>query len=346
VISELLTILLDGHNTPFVVLRNGEGLPHIVSGTDIDISTRPTTTLSEIVEYLREHGHANGWIPISVSQRPHTVGLALLRTTAPESPVAMHIDIFAGITVFGITLLSAGRLANETETRNNVVQLTNRGRQLATLVHHVAWNGGLSKEKYRDELLQFVTEPSNCSWLDRELVGIFGRAIARECSAPLSIGGLGKQMSWRRMRAVFAIFVLKGSSEPVATATQFIRYVLGHMRSILSPSGLIGHLGDRVPEDRRISLSLQLACQVCPHAFGAKDVRSSVDGLATLNGPRYEAHIRKVWHRWSLIRWFAPSIFLWVQAKRNRWVVVSRMPLLLRCLQRSRYRPHWIALPQ
>src|SRR5207247_7402703 len=123
-----------------------------VSGTDLDVSVRPGCSAGEVVEFLCRRGSTLGWKPVCVSRRPHMTGFSLVKPDAGSSTSAIHFDIFEGITYLCLPLLRPEALDAESIVRGGVRQLSERGRVLATTVHHLAWNGALLKEKYRAEL--------------------------------------------------------------------------------------------------------------------------------------------------------------------------------------------------
>jgi len=121
-------------------------------------------------------------------------------------------------------------------------------------------------------------------------------------------------------------------------------YFAAQFGSLRHPPGLVGRPGDLVGA-RLGALTLELACRVTPHGFAVVSVRKMGHGLHTSNGPTYEKSLRATWARWSVVRWLAPSLFLYYQTKRNRIVVVGRLPMMLGALCRTGHRPGWVAAP-
>jgi hypothetical protein len=65
--------------------------------------------------------------------------------------------------------------------------------------------------------------------------------------------------------------------------------------------------------------------------------------VRSLNGPKHQQCVESLWRSATILRWVAPSLFLWLQAKRNRVVVLERLPLALRGLRRLSP-PAWLCV--
>jgi hypothetical protein len=108
-----------------------------------------------------------------VSRRPHMTGFTLVRQ-GHAGVDAVHFDVFDGISYVGLELCPPAVLYAESSVRDGVRALSARGRALATVVQHLAWNGYLSKEKYRDELAEVLANPADGPWMRRRVGEVFG----------------------------------------------------------------------------------------------------------------------------------------------------------------------------
>ena len=325
----------------FVVLRNGELLPDGMAGTDLDVSVLPGRTLEEVTAYLQQRAATVGWEAVCISARPHMVGVSLLDCTDECSASGVHFDIFNGITLLCIPLVRSELLLTESAVRKGVRELSTRARALATVVHHVAWSGGLGKEKYARELELVLADPHDRTWVLAEIRRAFGGKISAELEfggSPCSLGS-GK----RRRRALFGVIRESARRSVPDTMRAVIRYYSGQVGSMLSPPGLVGARGGRIGSAPGRPLNVELACSLSPHGFAAKHVRGPVSQVQTLNGPRYAASLATMWRRWRFVRWLAPSAFLWVQAKRGRVVVLDRLPASL-VMAHTLFGLSWVAV--
>lgn len=327
----------------FIVLRNGEALPERMVGTDLDVCIMPGRSLGEVAEFLIERGRSAGWAPVSVSRRSHMIGLSLV--PLDEAADAVHFDVFGGITYLGLPMLRAETCAAESIVRHGVRSLNRRGQALATTVHHLAWNGYLSKEKYRAELAEVMSDPSSMLWMRESLAAAFGSRTLHAIDVAIAAGTLGRATA-RMRRAVRADLVARRAlRRPATTMLQIVGYLAGQGESFRNPPGLIGTRGDSLPAAPRHRLTTELAGRIAPHGFGARSVRAGIGDVHTANGERYRHTLVRTWRRSTLLRWFLPSVFLYLQAKRGRTVVLERMPVALRALQRWS-RPSWLAAPR
>jgi hypothetical protein len=328
----------------FLILRNDEALPDGLSGRDLDVCVRPHRTADEVVEYLSECGRELGWVPVSVSTRPHMVGLTLVRQDR-HSDEGVHFDVFDGISFAGMPLCAATELDNESEVRDGARVLSRRGRALATILHHMAWNGYLGKDKYRTEVAQVLADPIDAAWLHERLTRVFGEGATRRLLASASTSRLDREHGASRVRVCAAIFAHRAPVEGLRPAKEVLAYWAGQRSSLQHPPGLVGMDGDFVPRAPRFRLSTELACVISPHGYTVPSVRSRATHICTINGDSYERVLRSAWKRWTVVRWVAPSSFLYYQAKRNRVVVLTkRLPLALRVLRAWR-RPAWVGVP-
>jgi hypothetical protein len=340
----LCCILEDGIAAAhFVVLRNGELLPDAINGTDLDVATLPGTRAEEVVEFIAQRGKAAGWNQVCVSRRPHMTGFALASCAEPPRTHAIHFDVFENISFLCLPLVSSEVLYSESFVRGGVRQLSARGRALATTVHHMAWNGRLQKEKYRADVEAVLATPQDRDWFLRHVDEALGPWVAAELRGLVEVSGLGKAALRRRWAVGRGLWVRSVAPRPLLACRRVARYVVGQLESLAHPPGIVGCPGDAVPGVPGARLGPDLACKIAPHGFAADSVRCSPRHARTLNGPRYEASLAVFWRRWTLVRWLLPSLFLWVQAKRNRVVVIRQLPLGLRVLRGSRWRPDWLA---
>ena len=152
---------------PLIVLRNAEELPDGLSGHDLDVAVLPGSSLDVATTYLCDRAATVGWKPVCYSPRNHMSGVSFVD---PQG-TALHFDVFLGISVLSIPLLSSHDLLEESVVIDGTRRLTDRGRVAATVLHHIAWSGSLGKQKYRDELAALLTTE------DREwFIGLARRA--------------------------------------------------------------------------------------------------------------------------------------------------------------------------
>jgi O-antigen/teichoic acid export membrane protein len=346
-IRELLRRIFEGGEAAglFTVLRNGEQLPEAMTGTDLDVSVRPGCSVGEVVEFLCRRGRALGWMPVGVSRRPHMTGFSLVKADGGASASAIHFDIFEGITYLGLPLLQPEALDTESIVRGEVRQLSERGRVLATTVHHLAWNGALLKEKYRAELATVLARTGDREWLLGTVDGALGTPVSRELGKPQGLAGLGSGATGLRRRVWLGLASRWFFPRPRLSLRSLATYLVGQLQSLRHPPGLIGSPGDPIPGLPGTPLTLQLACRISPHAAGATHVRTPSAMVRTLNGPRYERSTARLWRAWTPLRWLLPSLFLYLQAKRNRIVVLDRLPFAIRWLRTRADPPGWLTTP-
>ena len=327
----------------FIVLRNGEQLPDRMSGTDLDVSVRPGHRVDEVVSFLCQRGASAGWDPVCMSRRPHMVGFSLVYRD-PASTQAIHFDVFDGISYLCLPLLTPAVLDTESILRRGVRQLGERGRVAATVIHHLAWSGLLSKAKYRIELERVLADPHDRSWLLGKVERALGHHLCEEVLALRSTDSLGVATGSRRWVLAKGLMRQWLCRDPIVAVKSVLRYLVGQTRSMWRPPGLVGCPGDPIAAALPGKpLSAELACRISPHAFAAPTVRAHAASLRTFNGPRYERSTVRLWRRWGVVRWVWPTLFLWVQAKRNRVVVLEELPLVPRFLRSLSLQPTWIA---
>jgi hypothetical protein len=325
----------------FIVLRNDETLPVGLSGTDLDVCVRPGRTPREVVDYLVASTGKLGWFPVGMSERPHMVGFTLIRQDTADVE-AIHFDVFNGISYLGIPLCPALVLDQESSIRDGVRVLSDRGKALATLLHHMAWNGHLSKEKYRAELADVLTHPPDAAWVERHTAVAFGEPAAHRLLSSSSVSPLYHGTLSNRLKLAAAVVHRAAGGNPFRPARQIMAYWAGQWSSFRFPPGLVGTVGDRYPEWPNLRLTEELACSIAPHGCAAPSARAQSRRVHTLNGPRYQRATCGSWKRWTPVRWLLPSVFLFYQAKRNRVVVLSnRLPIGLRILRHLRA-PAWV----
>ncbi len=340
----LRAIFEDGASGLFIVLRNHETLPDEASGTDLDVVAMPGRTVGEVADHLIVSAARAGWQLVRMSQRPHTSALAFGTRRHDGRLDAFHFDVFRDIGYANVELISPVELASESfERAPGVRALSDRMRALATTVHHLTWSGRLSKAKYRDELSDALHGATHRSWTTSHLEYVFGRDVARQIGQLSSEGRLGEED--RKRRSVFRLAAIRRAfaRRPRETGIAILRYIGSHLATLVSPAGIVGMAGDRVPgADGDLRLDLDLACGLSPHGFRVRSVRSN--GIETLNGERYQNDLERVWMRTRVVRRVAPSAFLWVQAKRNRVVIVDEPPPMIALFRRLGL-TSWVSRP-
>ena len=293
----------------------------------------PGRTISDVVDHLVVSAARAGWELVRMSERPHTAALAFAARNHDGRVAAFHFDVFRDIGYANVELISALDLASEALERTpGVRSLSDRMRALATTVHHLTWSGRLSKAKYRDELNDALHDDLYGAWTASRLEDVFGRDVAQQIGQLSAEDRLGEIDPERRTAFRRAALRRALARRPLRTSIALLRYVGSHLASLVSPAGIVGMPGDRVPGAHGdLRLDLELACGLSPHGFRVRSVRSG--GMETLNGERYLDDLQRVWTRTRVVRYVAPSAFLWVQAKRNRVVVVDRLPLMIALLR-------------
>jgi hypothetical protein len=339
--SELLRALFADRQAAalFIVLRNDEGLPTQLTGNDLDLAVTRSGTVAATVAQIRQRATELGWAAVCVSRRAHMTALSLVDMSAATPTEALHIDVFDGVRALGVPLLTAEELAAESAvTALGVRRLTDRGRALATLAHHLGNSGGLTKDKYLWELADALRRPADRAWLIASASRILGRGVGRALSDRTGRSEL-RRASAARLAAV-RVHALRRA--PGASLGAMAAYALGQLPSLVTPSGIVGRSGSPVAALGGAPWTAELACQIAPVSFVARTVRSG--DARTLNSPKHQQYVTHVWRRWRVVRWLMPSVFLWVQAKRNRVVVLDQLPIALRALRRVQ-RPAWL-LPE
>lgn len=343
--AALLHRIFDGPaESLFMVLRNDEQLPAALSGTDLDVCVCPDTSPEETLAYLVAAGKELGWSAVTVSRRPHMIGFSLVRQ-ACEQADAVHFDVFNGITYLGLPLCGPATLFAESSVDNGVRRLSPRAKALATVAHHLAWNGYLSKEKYRTEFTEISRMPTDRAWLRSCLIDMFGAPTADALLSPSGLSRLARPTLSGRISIAAALTRRSAAKGIALSSRQVVGYWRAQFSSLRSPPGLVGRVGDALPDVPELRLTSELACAISPHGCTAPSVRCRSSRVRTLNGPRYQGTTSRTWARWALLRWTMPSLFLLYQVKRNRVIVLSsRLPLGLRVL-RHRAKRQWIGIP-
>jgi hypothetical protein len=320
----------------FAVLRNDDALPDALSGNDLDLAVVHTGAVPAVVDYIQECGRELGWAPVCVSRRAHMTALSLVDLATAGSSDALHVDVFDGLRALGVPLLTAEELAAESVVdASGVRRLTERGRALATLVHHLANSGGLTKDKYVWEVADVLRRPDARAWLIAETGRVLGPRVAAALQAREGRSAL-RRCSVARLLGVRAHALRRA---PAAGARAMRDYMAGQLPSLFAPPGLVGRPGSPAPLLDGVAMTPELACRIAPVSFLASTVRAPE--AHTLNGAKHQRYVTGVWRRWTLARWLAPSLFLWLQAKRSRVVLIDRLPLVLRALRRLR-EPAWL----
>ncbi len=329
----MLRALLTGDRA-LIPLRNDEGLPDRLAGTDLDLTIGAAQTLDGMTHRVGEIGRGLGWTPVFVNRRSYMVAMPLL---GPDGESAVHLDIFDGIGVWGCRLIEPGLLEQEARS-GEVRSLSNRAVVLVTLVHHLCWNGGFTNPEYFSRLKTALA--SDRPWLEGELSRIFGRAFADQiCNAPedLATGRAG-----RRSRALVNVLGRGLLRRPLATLRGLARYAGDHVRTLVRPTGLVAGPRAVVPGTDHL-LTLEVACRLEPHSFAVPHVQAAGSELRSANGERYEESLRSRWAKSARLRRLAPSLYLWFQAKRGEVIMLERLPRLLVLLAKVT-KARWISV--
>lgn len=337
----LRRIFAPGEPSSMIVLRNAEQLPDAFVGQDLDVSATPGVGCDEVASHIMARGRELGWEPVCVSRRHHMVGLSLVH--ADGATLALHFDIFDGITFLSIPLLSVEELFEESFTAGGIRQLSKRAQAAATVIHHMAWSGMLRKQKYVDELSTVLALPAERRWFEDRAIRAFGPRLGLRLADAGYLQTLTQSSAARRLQYAAAVIAQGMRARPVATMTAIAAYAIGQVESLIHPPGVVGSPGDPFPGLEGASLSLPLACAISPHALAAPTVRSPSRAVTTVNGPRYETSVRHMWSTASPLRWFFPSGFLWLNAKRGRVILIDRLPRGLALLRELGGGSRWLA---
>lgn len=331
----------------FIVLRNGEELPERQSGNDIDVTVRPGVAMETVVAFILSRAQELDWVPLCVSRRRRTTGFSIVDARHESTGAAIHFDVFDGISAFGIPLIPTTLLAAESVVRQNVRQLNARGRSLATIAHHVGCSGALTKDKYVSELAPVLERPADRAWLVENARRMLGVRVANELQVSVATDDQHPLRRRSRVRQLGSLWT-SARRAPDGTSVVFrgvSSYVAAQLPSLVQPPGLIGCPGEHVRELPQLVLTGTLACRVAPLAMIADHVRSRVDAVRTENSEKHRRAIADIWSSSVLLRWVVPSLFLWMQAKQARVVVLRRLPLGLRLLRRMAS-PRWVTVEE
>ena len=281
------------------------------------------------LDLIAETAASNGWIPVSISRRPHMIAVAVVPAGTTTSD-AIHFDIFKGVAWFGIPLLSPEDLDAGSELVDGICRLTPGYRTLVTVLHHLSWSGTLAKEKYRADVRDMLDGPRR-QWLLDELRERHSPALARAVQEDLSsLSSPNRARSWR-LRVAFLVGRLRRS--PLAAGSHVTRYALGQVASFLRPPGLVGRPDEPVAAWGGATLDVDLACRVAPMSIGAYHVRVPSTQISTHAHDRYRRELESQWAAFAPVRWVMPTLFLWLSAKRNRIVVLEHLPIGVRLLR-------------
>ncbi len=327
-------------NSPFVALRNADTLPDRLDGRDLDVSVAPGVSLRDAARFVIQHGERAGWQVVVDSRRHHMAAVTLFH---PETRETLHFDLFKGITHLSNPLFTVEELWEESEVVNDVRRLSHRMEVLATVVHRTVFGGTLNKQKYVEQLAEFVSDPRNRSWLAARVSRVLGPEFAVELTTPERVRELTRFGADRSARARKTFLSRRARRAPFSFAWDTVRYFAGQVGSMLFPPGFVGQPGDRVPALGSELLTLELACALSAYGFYVPSTRSRAEQIQTVNAPRFADMLKERWDYWGPLREWAPSVFLWFLAKRAAVVVVDRLPPLLALLRGSRVLcPRWL----
>ena len=331
----------------FIVLRNSEGLPERQSGNDIDVSVRPGVALETVVAFISARASEVDWVRLCLSRRRRTTGFSIVDARRDSAGAAIHFDVFDGISAFGIPLIPTTLLAAESVVRQNVRQLNARGRCLATVAHHVACSGALTKDKYVAELAPVLERPADRAWLVENARRMLGARVAGELQVGSASDSDHPLRKKSRLRQLATLWAAAGRAPDGMSAVirGVMAYLAAQLPSLVQPPGLVGRRGEHIREFPELLLTETLACRVAPLAMIADSVRSRADAVRTENSEKHRRCIADIWSASVVLRWTVPSFFLWLQAKRGRVVVLRRLPLGVRLLRRVAS-PRWLTVEE
>lgn len=331
----------------FIVLRNGEDLPERQSGNDIDVTLRPGVSLETVVTFISARAREVEWVPLCVSRRRRTTGFSIVDARTESTGAAIHFDVFDGISAFGIPLIPTTLLAAESVVRQNVGQLNARGRALATIAHHVGCSGALTKDKYVSELAAVLGRPADRAWLVENAKRMLGARVASELQVGVATDGQHPLRKRSRVRQLASLWTAaRRAPDGTSVVVRGISsYLAAQLPSLVQPPGLVGCRGERIRELPQLMLTGTLACRVAPLAMIADNVRSRANAVRTENSDKHRRCIADIWSAGVVLRWTVPSLFLWLQAKQGRVVVLRHLPLGLRLLRRVAS-PRWLTVEE
>jgi len=331
----------------FIVLRNGEDLPERQSGNDIDVTLRPGVSLETVVAFISARAREVEWVPLCVSRRRRTAGFSIVDARSESAGAAIHFDVFDGISAFGIPLIPTTLLAAESVVRDNVRQLNPRGRALATIAHHVGCSGALTKDKYVSELATVLARPADRAWLVENAKRMLGARVASELQVGVATDSQHPLRKRSRARQLASLWTAaQRAPDGMSVVLRGIwSYLSAQLPSLLQPPGLVGCRGERVRDLPQLVLNDTLACRVAPLAMIVDTVRSRANAVRTENSDKHLRCITDIWAASVVLRWTVPSVFLWLQAKQGRVVVLRRLPLGLRLIRRVAS-PRWLTVEE
>ncbi len=325
--------------SPLIALRNADGLPDRLDGTDLDVVCAPGVSLSEARSFLRRCASSTGWRLLGLSNRFHMAAATFVH---PGGKNFLHIDVFRDLSVLGVPLISAEELYRDHLVVNGVRRLSPRMETLVTVVHRTLHGGTLNKRRYRDQL-RFCLESEDGEWCRERLADILGVRVAQRLE-DVAVRDESQGEGWSRGNStVSAVISRRLVRAPWSTLTRLARYGAGQVTSFLRPPGLVGEPGAAVPQMPGLRVDLGFASGLSIYALSAPTVRAAPTSLATMHPPRYLRMLRSRWKFWTPLRWILPSIFLWLHAKRSGVAIVDRLPGGLRLLRRAGLGRSWIA---
>lgn len=328
----------------FIVLRNHEGLPHTLTGSDLDLCVRHGLSLRDGLALIRKSASAVEWRVLRVTARPFFAGVALVPNNATNAAAALHFDIFDGIRFRNIPLLRPEDLEPEVVSHHRYAYLTSRARTLVTLVHHLAWTGSLSKNKYLHEAAHVISQTGDRLWLEKQLAHVFGFSLTTRIIASLAgadtvtnFNGALPSRSFIRRRVLWQARERLGAP---AVARAYAGYYYSQIPSLIRPSGGVVERGARHPN---FPQTLEQAVNASPHSFFIPKANGHPRTAYTPGPTRYGSSIRAMLVRTRILRNISPTIFLWFMAKRGRFVFVDSIPPLLAAAHRVGIVRSWVA---
>jgi hypothetical protein len=149
VLSDVFDSLRDA-GVAYVALRNTEGLPHRLTGNDLDLLVSPSER-KRAGEAVQRALACRGWVLLQDLQRPYIHAMKFgSRSDLASWPRVFHLDLFTGVGWRWCEIASAKSVLQHTVSHGTVPILPSGIEAAILILHHLLWTGRLHKTSYAE----------------------------------------------------------------------------------------------------------------------------------------------------------------------------------------------------
>ena len=178
--------LLNQNKVRYAVLRNWEALPASLGGSDLDLLTDSVESAQAIVGFAKLTAEEHGGMITSLYSVEATV-LTLAGKNKNGVWWGLHIDVFPGLTYFGIPYFSAEDVLNEAIMEDEIFYRCSELGDVVSFLKECLHNKRTKKHYYPSARLAFLKNPESVvkafrgyheSTCEKSLVGL----LEKECT--------------------------------------------------------------------------------------------------------------------------------------------------------------------